>query len=244
MAVADSWLRKTGSALLDILFPSRCASCEEHLGKRSLFCPSCSSKLIFAESPLCPLCGKVFSSRQGKDHLCGECLRKKRPFRKARALALYEGPIMEAIHRMKYQGRAGLVDLLSALLLEHIPNFYGEGWDILVPVPLHPARLRERGFNQSALLAIKLGKNLGIPVEPFSLRKICPTPPQVGLTMKERVKNVSGAFQVKDKNIFNKKIVLLIDDVLTTGATVSECSRVLKRAGARAVDVLTLARTP
>lgn len=151
---------------------------------------------------------------------------------------------MEAIHRMKYQGRAGLVDLLSALLFEHLPEMGFSGdWELLVPVPLHPAKLRERGFNQSALLAIKLGKTLGIPVETFSLRKIRSTPPQVGLTMKERIKNVSGAFQVKDKNIFNKKSVLLIDDVLTTGATISECCHVLKRAGARAVDVLTLART-
>lgn len=191
------------------------------------------------------MCGKVFSSREGKDHICGECLRKRRPFRQARALALYEGPIMEAIHRMKYQGRAGLVDLLSALLIEHLPDMGFSGdWDLLAPVPLHPVKLRERGFNQSALLAIGLGKALGIPVDPFSLRKIRPTPPQVGLTMKERMKNVMGAFQVKDKNSFNKKIVLLIDDVLTTGATVSECSRVLKRAGAKCVDVLTLARTP
>lgn len=197
------------------------------------------------KSPLCPVCGRYFPSREGGDRPCGTCLKKRRTFRRAKALALYEGPVMEAIHRMKYQGRLDLAKPFAGLVLESLPRMeFAMDWDIVVPVPLHIRRLRERGFNQSALLAGSIGKTLGIPVDVFSLKKTRTTPPQVGLTMKERMKNVKGVFQVMEENVVKGRSVLLCDDVFTTGATVSECAHILRKAGAKSVDVLTLARTP
>jgi len=171
---------------------------------------------------------------------------------------------MEAIHKVKYQGDLGLVRPLTSLLIEHLPVIVpsprggeagapcrealqgereGDDRDVIIPVPLHPSRLRQRGFNQSALLAQEMSRMLCVPVDLFSLRKIRATPPQVGLTMKERTKNVKGTFHVINGDHVKGKKVLLVDDVFTTGATISECARALRKAGATSVDVLTLART-
>ena len=194
----------------------------------------------------------MFKSREGDDHPCGECLEKPKRFRKARAFGVYDQALMEGLHRFKYKGKVQLARPLGTLLLAALLI----GWDddppdLVVPVPLHASRFRERGFNQAFLLirdwhrmAAELPvalPNMGIDREVLVRNRW--TEPQTGLGRSVRLKNIKNAFDVKDgTRVFQKKI-LLVDDVYTTGATVDECARVLLKAGAEWVDVLTLART-
>jgi ComF family protein len=203
-------------------------------------------------SPLCTCCGEPFSSREGPDHFCEQCLRRARHFRRARALAVYDGCLAALIQSFKYRGKVQLARPLGALLLGAFGFYWGSaGVDLIVPVPLHRSRLRRRGFNQALLLidrwpsmaragAASLGSTA---IEPRVLRRLRPTPPQTGLQRRERRHNLRGVFGLKDANRVKGRRVLLVDDVLTTGATADECARVLVQAGARWVDVLTLART-
>jgi ComF family protein len=194
-------------------------------------------------SPFCSKCGLPFVSREGDDHTCSECLSEKRYFGIARASGVYEGTLMEALHRFKYTKKTALSKPLSFLAAQTFSRFWdGHGIGLVVPVPLQIRRLRERGFNQAVLLAKGVGRLGDMPVDPFVLVRTRWTEPQTSLSRKERKKNLKGAFAVrKPENVRGKK-VLLVDDVYTTGSTVNECSRVLLRAGAHSVDVLTVAR--
>ncbi len=152
----------------------------------------------------------------------------------------YEGKLRELIHLLKYRGIFTLAKPLAELTLRAYPR--DERFDLIVPMPMHWLRQWRRGFNQSALLSKVIGRRLGIPVA-AAVRRRRPTPPQAGLSNSQRRKNVSGAFSPARGNRLDGKRVLLVDDVLTTGATASACSRVLKQAGAGYVAVLALART-
>lgn len=213
-------------------------------------CPACSRKFTPIESPCCTCCGVMFKSREGTDHVCGECLESRRYFGMARAVGVYDQALMAVIHGFKYGQKAGLAAPLSMLLL----NTYGHFWhdrpmDVVVPVPLYGRRLRKRGFNQ-VYLAIrhwkdrKWQKSFSRPLEVQKsvLRRIRSTPPQTGLGRSERLRNVKGAFEIGASHTVRNKNILLVDDVYTTGATVNECAKILLKGGADAVDVLTLAR--
>ena len=165
-------------------------------------------------------------------------MKEKRYFSWARGVLIYDDASAKAIHRFKYNR-----DTTYSRPLGSIISSYSElkGLDMVIPVPLHIKRLRERGFNQSLLLAKAVGKSHRITVEPYTLKRIRWTEPQVNLSGKERKLNVKGAFEVQ-KDVKGKRI-LLVDDVYTTGATVRECSKILKKSGAKDVCVLTLART-
>jgi ComF family protein len=182
----------------------------------------------------------------GTDHLCGRCLRKRPTYRRARACSLYSisqsepSPLASALHRYKYGRDVTLAPMLAHLVRQRCPH--GPEYDLLIPVPLHAARLRWRGFNQSLLLAKELASAWRLSLDPFVLRRCRSTPPQVGLDERARRRNVRGAFAVADHSSVKGRAVLLIDDVFTTGATVNECALTLRRAGARYVDVLVLAR--
>ena len=160
----------------------------------------------------------------------------------ARALGYYEGPLQEAIHRWKYRERLSLTAIFGEWMADALRRHWGDASpDFLIPVPLHRARLRERGFNQALLLARELSRRTGIPCGQRILLKGKPTLPQVNLSGSEREKGVRGAFQMTDRGCLKGKSILLVDDVYTTGATVNECSKVLMSGGAGRVDVLTLA---
>ena len=246
------------------LFPASCIACDQfyhpgesirhthartpdprHLG--DLFsrlmvqhlCPACARQFVAAESPHCTCCGLIFKSREGQDHLCGDCLASEKPFGIARAAGVYDQSLMAVIHAYKYDGRVILAEPLSKLLTA----VYERHWqhdtvDLVVPVPLHPARLRKRGFNQAWLLVKSWGD--------FAMRNLLQrtrrTPSQTGLERRERLKNVKGAFSIKDPARVENKQGLLVDDVYTTGATVQECARILNKCGAARVDVLTVGR--
>jgi ComF family protein len=163
-------------------------------------------------------------------------------FTMARALGAYEGSLREAIHRWKYEGKTYLTPFFAEWMEEGLNRHWGpHSLDLLIPVPLHTQRLRERGFNQALLLVKELSRRTGIPYRKTILQKKKPTIPQVNLSGTEREKGLRGAFQVIGKEELLGKSVLLVDDVYTTGATVNECSKVLLRGGAERVNVLTLA---
>ena len=160
----------------------------------------------------------------------------------ARALAAFEGSLQVAIHRWKYEGKTHLTPFFSEWMADGLSRYWEpNSLDLLIPVPLHSQRLRERGFNQALLLTKELSYRTGIPYLKTILKKKKPTLPQVNLSGVEREKGLRGAFHVAEKGALLGKSVPLVDDVYTTGATVNECSKVLVKGGAEKVDVLTLA---
>jgi len=234
-------------ALFDFFFPPKCPLCGEDLESLpdERPCPACLSRIKFFSSPRCPRCGIGFASPKESDHLCSECLAEERHFTKARAVCLYEGPIVEAISRFKYGGVTRLARSLGSFLAEYRdPEFSFSDFDLILPVPLHPGRLRQRGFNQSLLLARYLSRTHSIALDFAALQRSRPTHPQTQLSGSQRQTNVRGAFRVRKPEVVSEKRILLIDDVFTTGATVQECAKALLGAGAKQVDVLTLARVP
>ncbi|MGB9629987.1 MAG: ComF family protein, partial [Thermodesulfobacteriota bacterium] len=183
-------------------------------------------------------------SKEIGDHLCGGCLRKERYFTIARSIGVYEGLLREAIHRWKYKGKTSLNAYFGKWMAEGLSRYWNPNeLDLLIPVPLHKTRLRDRGFNQALLLAKEIHSKTGIPYLKRALQKRKPTPPQVNLSGLERERGVRGAFEITPRDQIHEKSILLIDDVYTTGATVNECAKVLLKGGAKRVDVLTLART-
>lgn len=202
-------------------------------------CPVCARQFIAAESPICMRCGLIFKSRQGEDHLCGECLQSEKLYGKARAAGVHDQALMSIIHAYKYGGKVQLARPLSKLLTVVFERHWqADAMDLVLPIPLHPARLRERGFNQAYLLV----RSWGDIVERDILQRKRPTSPQTGLGRKERLRNVRGAFAVKDPLAVKNRRILLVDDVYTTGATVKECARILNKCNAAQVDILTVGR--
>ena len=214
-------------------------------------CRDCIDGLIVVESPLCSCCGMPFESRHGLDHRCGECSTSPKNFRIARAPLIYEQVFTEVIHCYKYKGKIQLARPLGELLLTAFRLYWNkDSIDVVVPVPLHLKRLRERGFNQALLLTRYWQAITGqlpfdlsdLQVENDVLVRSVPTAPQSGLGRKQRAVNIKGAFGLLDAAKIIDKRILLVDDVYTTGATVDECARLLVHHGAAHVDVLSLAR--
>ena len=232
-------------ALIDFFFPRKCPLCGKFVAKNSPDrpCPSCLAQMKFFFHPYCPRCGLGFHTTLGEDHLCSRCLTEHWDFARARSLGPYEGLMVEAISRFKFRGISRMAKPLGNLLADYQdPEFPLAEFDLILSVPLHPQRLRERGFNQSLLLARRISQVHSIPLDGTALQRIRHTRPQTELSGAERQKNIRGAFTVKKSALISGKRILLIDDVFTTGATVQECSKALLRAGAKQVDVLTLAR--
>ena len=293
-----SVLHPVGTALLNALFPRRCAGCEQFRtpprelgalvkgvsavlkpvqGNKSLepafvdppredgpegaarvvanwFCPACRHAFTWVTSPYCTVCGRMFPGRTGRDHSCAACSRTPPKYDQARAVGVYEGSLKTVIQKFKYRGQMEWADPLG-LLLYLAAREHGvlNNCDVLLPVPLHPSRLRQRGFNQSYLMLRKWPRYArlfdsagGLPfIDPWLLRRRRPTAPQTGLAPKARRANVQGAFQIVDpQGVLKGRQVLLVDDVFTTGATASACVQALKSEGqAVGVCVLTLANT-
>jgi ComF family protein len=238
-------LREILTGIADLIFPPLCITCGAVLKEHTPlpFCPPCTAGIHAVHSPLCPRCGIPFPAADGEDHLCGECLTTERPYAVARAVGLYEETLLTAIHLFKYRGRIGIGEVLGKIMAD----FAGGQWDmtvfsLIIPVPLHRKRLRERGFNQSVILAREIAKRFSLPLDFMTLRRELFTAPQVGLGREERLANVRKAFVVgKPEKIAGRRI-LLVDDVTTTGSTLTECASVLMKAKAEAVAILTLAR--
>ena len=237
---ADGW-RPWVTAALDLVFPPLCLVCGGILGagRRDPLCGACWEGLPRIAPPWCRCCGAPL----GIEGLCGACRSRRPPFAYARAAVFYGDLVREAIHAFKFGGRRGLAnplgDLLAGLGLSALP---GAAPDALVPVPLHPRRARERGYDQALLLARRLGRAWAVPVVADTLLRAVPTQPQTDLDAAARRRNVRDAFVVGQAGRIAGRHIVLVDDVITTGATAGECARTLYRAGAAAVGVLTVAR--
>ncbi len=232
---------------IDLVYPPRCAVCERFLrpGEAGAICPDCGEGLKEVRSPFCSRCGVPFETGSGEDRLCGRCLREPPAYEAARGLLLYEGAALEAVHRFKYGGKTRLAGILGPRLADLARSWLPRGFrPLVVPVPLHLRRLRERGFNQSLLLARHVAALPGFSLDYLALRRSRYTPPQAALGRDRRRGNVQAAFHVETPAAVEDRVVLLVDDVSTTGSTLDACGRALLRAGARRVFGLTLARAP
>jgi ComF family protein len=242
MAMAPpAWLKYFGASLLEFFLPRMCLFCGVPVGETAVvaLCPDCEAQIAWVASPLCTCCGRVFASRDGADRVCGDCQTDPPPFDRARAAALYDGPVAQAITRFKFSRQMAVLPVMQHWLQRPPCLELVAAADLLAPVPLHPKRIKHRGFNQSLLLAQGFP---GAAVVRELVVRTRHTAPQVGLNPKERQDNVKGAFAVTVPALVKGKSVLLIDDLYTTGSTVKECARVLRKAGASRVEVLTVAR--
>ena len=242
------------SEALDLVFPPKCQVCGQF--SRELFCDTCRASVAPIRPPLCRRCGRAFDPkglavRTGTVlPLCGECRLGTFRFDVARATATHTGALRKAIIALKFYGRKRLAQPLGDMLTEFVrrprPSAAGiapDAVDIVVPVPLHQRRERWRGYNQALLLAQRLAAGIARPLRPDVLVRSRETKPQIDLAPRQRRTNVRGAFEVALPEAIAGRAVLLIDDVFTTGNTLSECARVLKRAGATHVACLTLSRS-
>ena len=230
--------------LFQFFLPSQCACCGTFLGEgQPGLCAECFARTRPIEPPFCSVCGVPFVSSLGESHVCGACQVRKKHFTTARAVAYYEGPLQETLHRWKYERRISLTPFLGRWMAEGLRRCWPRPrFDLLIPVPLHVKRLRERGFNQALLLTEELSRWTRIPYEKRVLQKRRATVPQVDLSGIDRERGIKGAFTVLGNGPVEERSILLVDDVFTTGATVNECAKVLLAAGAGRVDVFTLAR--
>jgi len=192
-----------------------------------------------------------FSTAAGPDHVCGDCIGGKRPFARARSVFFYKGPVRDLVHGLKYQCRVELARPLGSLMFHLLLRYWKpDQFDLAVPVPLHWRRERRRTYNQTWLLMrswkeAAAGAGLaGLPfaIEKRALSRMRPTRPQAGLSRAQRRENISQAFEVSRPEMVKNKRILVVDDVMTTGATVEACCRCLLQGGASQVDVLVLAR--
>lgn len=237
---------------IDLIYPPKCPICGDFLRDKGAnsdragfpICMTCFDGFTEITHPCCSICSRPFESWVEEDHPCEACLRKRPFYNKMIVPYLYEGTLMSAIHQFKYGGKDYLSKSLASLLAffagEHLRGMNGL---LVMPVPLHPKRLRERGFNQSLLLARHVTRQLGVELDFLSLRRIRYTRPQTGLKKDERRKNVRKAFGLRDPKVVKGRTVTLVDDVTTTGNTLNECARTLRRAGADKVYCVVLART-
>ena len=252
---APSWLlhgaralKKAGGLALDLLYPPSCLACRRAIAEHGGLCPECWGAMRFIERPFCERLGTPFEA----DLAAGESGRTISPaaladppvFQRARAVARYEdGPARQLVHRLKYGDRGELAGPMGRWMARAGAELLDDA-DMLVPIPLHWTRLARHRFDQAAALAKAIEALSVVPVETELLIRVKPTPPQVGLTRRLRAKNIQGAFEVPAARRIEaegRKIVL-IDDVMTSGATLNAAARVLLRAGAKRVDALVFAR--
>jgi len=235
-------------SLITFLYPTQCRSCGENLDPADghYICESCWETVEFIERPYCETCGYPLSPVMDlPDRIasCNHCPEGAK-FRKARSVTGYDSVAGAAFRLLKYSGKTVMAEPLAKRMIEAMPTLFGmEDYDYIVPVPLHKKRRRERGYNQVELVGRYLSSATNIPMKVRSLVKVVHTPPQVGLSYDERQRNVKGHFDLTDPAEHAGKRILLIDDVLTTGATANESTRILLQKGkAKYVDVFTLLR--
>ena len=240
------WLTLRGEfqQLLQLLLPAVCLFCQQRLPDgypADRFCPDCLASLAPPTAARCSCCGVAFRGPSPTPHHCEACLRQPPPFARVHVLGAHQGLLREAVHRFKYREGLLLARPLGQLLAETVQNAWdGNAPDLLLPVPLHPDRLRRRGYNQALQLARQVGRQCGIPLAPAGLRRVRETTAQQGLAARQRHTNLRNAFEVTVP-VAGRRL-LLIDDVMTTGATARECAGVLRQAGAVSVEVAVLGR--
>jgi ComF family protein len=227
----------------ELVFPPRCTVCQGILppGRSTAFCVNCRRGFEPVESPLCRVCGRILFTGTGNDSLCGGCLRRPPAYTVARSMVRYKSSVRSLVHQLKYGKDLTVLRGISEIVRCFDMQIFSRA-DLVMPVPLHPVRLRKRGWNQSVILA-----ELFFPENKNRLRvdwlvKLENTEEQTGLSGKRRRLNLKSVFALGKKAQPRGSVICLVDDVFTTGTTVHECSKVLRRAGAKEILVLTLAR--
>jgi ComF family protein len=227
--------------LVDLVLPPRCPGCGEIVDGDDRFCANCFNQLAFIGPPQCACCGVSLPHEADAAAQCGACLADPPAYARARAPLAYGGPARQVVLALKHGRRLHLARLMARAMLRVAGTMPDDA--VIVPVPSHRWRLWQRGFNQAAVIARQLARQSGRPLLVDGLERVKPTPSTKGLNRKARLKNVANAFRVPRPEHVRGRAVILVDDVMTTGATVSACAAKLSKAGARQVEVLTYART-
>lgn len=229
--------------VLDLLLPPRCYGCGEEVQRQGTLCASCWSGLHFISSPRCRLCGYPFDYALPDSSLCGACLAHPPGYDKAVSALVYDDASRKLILSFKHGDRTETAPSLAQLMAQAGQDCLSRA-DLIIPVPLHRGRLFSRRYNQSALLARSLSSISGVPWAPDLLERGKRTPTQGGLNRMQRAQNVHNAFRIRQEKAaaLAGRHILLVDDVLTTGATVEACAVCLRKAGVASVLILTLAR--
>jgi ComF family protein len=236
------FFRALGRIGLDTLYPPTCLACRAATGEADALCPACWRAIRFIERPFCERLGTPFAEDLGAGLLSPQAIADPPAFGRARAVARFEdGPARRLVHRLKYSDRGELARPLGAWMARAGADVLAEV-DAIVPVPLHPFRLWTRRFNQAAALARAIALKADKPFEPRWLRRVKATRSQVGLSREQRAENVQGAFRAAPGAPIKGRRIVLVDDVLTSGATANAAARALLRAGATNVDLLVFAR--
>lgn len=250
MSIEPATVRSVGKAaaalfhlVIDAVIPPRCLGCESIVETQGVLCADCWSRATFLAPPWCAVCGLPFPFDPGAGFLCADCIRARPPFARARAALAYDDGSRGMILAFKHADRTDAATAFAAWMRRAAADLVADA-EIIVPVPLHWTRLFRRRYNQAALLAHALGRDAAAEVVPDALVRTRRTPSQGTQSREGRFRNVQGAFAIHPhrRDLIAGRRVLLVDDVMTVGATASACARVLVRAGAPAVDVLTLAR--
>jgi ComF family protein len=242
-----AWAAAAADSLISILFPGDCRICGQLLAdsRRVPICDDCFSAFQRIPQPYCELCGRPLPGLSRKDSgtlLCPVCQDRTYAFDRARSFAIYDGPLVQAILLLKFEQIEPLGKWFAERLAGLVESDRQILADVVVPVPLHRQRERERGYNQAALISKPLAKRLGLPHKALLLMRTRARPDKRILSLEERWESVRGAFATRPGSQVDNLRVLLIDDVLTTGATLDACARALREAGAKFVTALTVAR--
>jgi len=230
------------------LWPAACPLCNEIPDEplSGSFCPRCSETFVAIREPFCLACGRRLNPGSNpRNKVCARCATEPHAFDLARSYGNYEGALSRGVIDFKFHRKRELLEVFSPMMSRTAAQAAKElRIDLVVPVPLHPARIKERGFNQAADLARAASAGTGRPLSHGIMQRVRNTGQQTGMTRAQRKRNVKGAFKVRRPDRVKNKNLLLVDDVMTTGATLDECARELKKAGAARVAAVTLARAP
>ncbi|MFH1074729.1 MAG: ComF family protein [Candidatus Firestonebacteria bacterium] len=231
------------TGILDAVFPANCKTCGKKMkaDRAVCFCGACWSTIRKIKEPFCVYCGKQLALPN--EHFCADCTVSRLSFVDNRSAGVYEGVLKEAIHEFKYKGKKRLGKCLGKLMVDYLKENGGlDDIDLIIPVPISENKIEKREYNQAEILAGYIGRSFEIPVLKDVLERTKDTSAQYELSRDERFRNVNGAFDIKHPEKIKWACILLVDDLLTSGATADECSRMLLGAGASQIRVFTLAR--